>query len=141
MIEAAMVFDLQGYPLYWRGPDGCGFDTIEDSRTLWEVLWENRCRLGGVAHTHPWKGKTSPSHTDVTTFAAVEAGIGRRLLWPIVTMTHVNYFVHANWWSAADRHPDSQGPLDYRELTEVWDWHNNTHWLSNFLGLRQLSGG
>ena len=91
MIEVAMVFDRQGAPFYWHLPPGCSGGAIPDSRDLWEVLWEHREELGGVAHTHPWYGDSGPSHTDVTTFAAVEAALGRRLLWLVVTFDHVTY--------------------------------------------------
>ncbi len=89
VIEVALVFDVEGRVLYWHLPPGRSGGAIPDSRNLWEVLWENRERLGGVAHTHPWYGDTGPSGTDVTTFAAIEAGLGKRLLWPIVTFDRV----------------------------------------------------
>ena len=72
---------------------------------LWEVLWDNREILGGVAHTHPWSGAAGPSGTDVTTFAAVEKGLGQKLVWPVVTFTEVGYFE----WVGPDR-------LDYAVL-------------------------
>jgi hypothetical protein len=72
---------------------------LPDSHELWEILWASREELGGVAHTHPWDGPAGPSHTDVTTFAAVEAGLGKRLIWPIVTFTQVDYYE----WVGPDR--------------------------------------
>lgn len=95
MIEVAMVFDQRGKPIFWPSPKDSSGGSIPDSRTLWDRLWENRDTLGGVAHTHPWDGPGSPSGTDTTTFAAVEAGLGKLLTWPIVTMTHVDYYVWA----------------------------------------------
>jgi len=93
MIEVALVFNSSGAPIYWHIPSGASGGAIPDSRQLWHVLWDSRGDLGGVAHTHPWNGEAAPSHTDITTFAALEAGLGKRLLWPIVTMTEVRYFV------------------------------------------------
>jgi hypothetical protein len=49
------------------------------------AFWENRERVSGFAHTHPGSGLPEPSHTDLTTFAAVEAGLGKRLNWFILT--------------------------------------------------------
>lgn len=95
MIEVAMVFDRGGAPLYWHLPPGRTGGAIPDSRDLWEVLWEHREELGGVAHTHPWYGSSGPSQTDVTTFAAVEAALGRRLLWLVVTFDQVTYLEHS----------------------------------------------
>jgi len=91
VIETALVFDKEGKVIHWHLPPNRTGISLPDSQDLWAVIWENRKRLGGVAHTHPWKGATHPSHTDVTTFAAVEAGLGRRLLWPIVTFDQVVY--------------------------------------------------
>ena len=91
MIETALVFDLEGKTIHWHLPAGRSAGSLPDSVSLWDVLWENRHRLGGVAHTHPWDGPSGPSHTDVTTFAAVEAALGKRLVWPIVTFTHITY--------------------------------------------------
>jgi hypothetical protein len=92
MIEVAMVFDREGRAIFWPAPQGSA-GSIPDDRSLWDVLWENRYNLGGVAHTHPWDCPASPSGTDITTFAAIEAGLGQKLTWPIVTMTHVGFFV------------------------------------------------
>ena len=93
MIEVAMVFSSEGGAIWWPTPKGNG-GSIPDSRHLWDVIWDNREHLGGVAHTHPWNGEAYPSITDVTTYRAIEAGIGKPLLWPIVTFLEVGYFVH-----------------------------------------------
>lgn len=93
MIETALVFDKDGKTIHWHEPPGRNGGALPDSRDLWDVLWENRDRLGGVAHTHPWEGPTSPSQTDLTTFDAVERALGRQLLWPVVSFTHILYVV------------------------------------------------
>ncbi|MBI2569423.1 MAG: hypothetical protein HYV63_20605 [Candidatus Schekmanbacteria bacterium] len=85
MIEAACVLDDRGTVIHWHLPQGRTGAMLPDSRELWLVLWEHRSRLGAVAHTHPWTGEALPSATDVTTFAACEAALGRRLVWSIVT--------------------------------------------------------
>jgi hypothetical protein len=89
MREVAVVFDKDGQALFWLdGASGCA---VPDSRSLWDIVWENRKVLGGVAHTHPWDGGTGPSGTDLTTFAAIEKGLNLSLVWPIITMTHELY--------------------------------------------------
>jgi hypothetical protein len=93
MLETALVFDETGLLIHLHEPKGRSTTYIPDSPTLWDILWNNRARLGGVAHTHPWEGKADPSITDVTTFRAVELGLGKRLLWPIVTLSEVRFFV------------------------------------------------
>lgn len=99
-----MVFDLGGEVIAWHDPqESCG--AISDSSDLWGCLWEHREDLGGVAHTHPGSGHPAPSGTDLTTFAAIEAGLGLSLDWPIVTSDEVATFV----W----RGP---GSLEYRQL-------------------------
>jgi hypothetical protein len=91
-LETALVFSDTGETLFWHVPLERSEYSLPDSRTLWEVLWENRALLGGVAHTHPWEGPAWPSQTDVTTWRALEKGLGKLLLWPIVTFSDVKYF-------------------------------------------------
>jgi hypothetical protein len=110
-MEAGLVFDRQGDPIHWHLPPDRTGVALPDSRALWKVLWENRHRLGGVAHTHPWAGPSAPSVIDVTTFAAIEAGLGQRLIWPIVTFTAVGYFV---WFG-----PEEDTPPPARRLFAV----------------------
>jgi hypothetical protein len=128
MIESAMVFDEKGLIIYWHDPPGASSSHIPDSKRLWNVLWNQRHRLGGVAHTHPWDGPTEPSGTDLSTFKAVEAGLGQRLIWPIVTMTHINYFT----WE-----PNSK---EYFEIQRV-DFRDTHRWMSQIMQLRLLSRG
>ncbi len=93
MIETALVFDDQGKVIRFHLPNGRTGGSIPDSRSLWELLWQYRETVGGVAHTHPWDGTPTPSDTDVTTWRAIELGLGKLLLWPIVTFTEVRCFV------------------------------------------------
>lgn len=93
MMEAAVVLDRNWRPLYFHMPPGRTEGSLPDSPELWEVLWSHRDRLLGVAHSHPGGGVPSPSRTDVTTFAAIEAGFGSRLIWPIVTVDAFRAFV------------------------------------------------
>ncbi len=104
MIETALVFDKNGKTIHWHLPPGRNSGVIPDTRELWEILWENRAILGGVAHTHPWDGPAWYSRTDVTTFRAIDNALGQNLLWPVVTFTEVGYF---QW------HSSFQNPLDY----------------------------
>ena len=92
MIEAAMVFDKYGWPIHWHQPPGCTEVWIPDSKDLWEVLEENIESLGGLIHTHPGTNEPHPSSEDLTTWAACEAGLGKRLVWPIASMVAVRYF-------------------------------------------------
>ncbi len=90
--EEAVVIDIEGHAIHWHCPRGVSGGAIPDSRELWDVLWDNRSSVAGVAHTHPFDGPAYPSLTDLTTFEAVEAGLGRRLVWWIVTFTEVGVF-------------------------------------------------
>lgn len=88
--EAAVVLvNVNGAPtpVYWHAPPGRTAVEIPDDVALWDVLWQNRARLVGVAHTHPGGGVPAPSGTDLATFAAVERALGRPLLWWIVNAT------------------------------------------------------
>lgn len=92
MMEVALVFDRDGKTIHWHLPPGRDNGSIPDTRSLWEVLWANRAIVCGVAHTHPWDGPAWPSPIDVTTFRAIELGLGRPLLWPVVTFTELRCF-------------------------------------------------
>ncbi len=94
MIELAFVFGEAGNILHWHEPLGCTSGSIPDDRNLWDVLWSRRNVLGGVAHIHPGSGMPQPSHTDVTTFSAIERALGRHLMWPIATSNYTDYFVY-----------------------------------------------
>jgi len=108
MTEVALVFAADGSTIAWHTPPGATGASIPDDRGLWEILWEHRERLGGVAHTHPGRGQVSPSHEDVTTWAAVERGLGKRLLWPVMNFDEVRYY---GW------NPVTNG---YYEVDERW---------------------
>ncbi len=85
MMEAGAAVDVNGNVIFWHHPRGRTSGSLPDSRQLWDVLWENRDRLLGFAHSHPGSGVPGPSHEDLTTFAAVEAAIGRPLVWWITS--------------------------------------------------------
>jgi hypothetical protein len=113
MLETALVFDTNGRTLHWHEPPGRSGGWLPDSRGLWDVLWEHRQkggsgRLQGVAHTHPWNGPAHPSGTDVTTFRAVELGLGQLLVWPIVTFTDIRFYV---WHPGGERYVEWEGVL------------------------------
>lgn len=97
-MEAAVVLDRDWRPIYFHAPAGRTAGSLPDSHDLWLVLWANRHRLLGVAHSHPGGGVPSPSHTDVTTFSAIERALGVRLIWPIVTTDASRAFV----WQGPD---------------------------------------
>ncbi len=85
MMEAGVLLGLNMEPLHWHTPNDRSGGALPDSRTLWDVIWENRHRVGGFAHTHPGFGVPGPSGTDLTTFAAIEEGLGIRLEWFILS--------------------------------------------------------
>jgi len=91
MIEAGAVISREGSVLFWHLPPGRTAGSLPDSRTLWDVLWDafKSDTLLGFAHSHPGSGVPGPSYSDVTTFAAVEAAIGKRLDWWITSSDHV----------------------------------------------------
>jgi len=89
MTEVGVVLRYDEAPHYWHQPQGSTGGSLPDSRSLWDVLWQGRHDIMGFAHSHPGDGIPGPSHEDLTTFAAVEAGLGARLLWWIVSSTHV----------------------------------------------------
>lgn len=87
-MEAGVVLGRRGDVIHWHVPDGRTLGSLPDSRTLWDVLWENRHRVTGFAHSHPGDS-TYPSSTDVSTFRAIELGLGKELDWFILGQTQI----------------------------------------------------
>ncbi len=115
MKEAGAVVSNDGKVVYWHAPNDRNIGALPDSRSLWDVIWENRDDVAGFAHTHPGSGVPQPSHTDLTTFAAIEAALGRRLVWWIFTSDMAATIV----WSGPEK-------LDYGGAAEKtnlgFDW-------------------
>ena len=120
-IEAGVVIDTDGVPLFWHTPQDRTGGSLPDSVTLWDVFWTNRDKILGFAHSHPGGGVPGPSYEDVTTFAAVEAALGKRLDWWIASE---NRLVVARW----------KGPHRLTYEAELMD--SNPTWLPK---LRELS--
>lgn len=85
MLEVGAVIGKNGRVLYWHLPAGRTAGSLPDSRFLWDFIWESRDRLLGFAHSHPGSGIPGPSHTDVTTFKAIEKALGCKLDWWITS--------------------------------------------------------
>jgi len=115
--ETIVVFDTDGKAIYWHEPDDRSAGYVPDSDDLWDFLWANKDRLGGYAHTHPWSGRAAPSSTDLTTFAAIEMGMGKHLLWPIVTFSGMICVVRNPSYEDGGAMWTNAGPL-----TIEFDW-------------------
>lgn len=87
-IETAAVIGPGDTVIHMHEPPGRSISYLPDSQSLWDVSWENKMSLVGIAHTHPGSGYPGPSRTDLTTFEAMEKGLGRRLKWWILSSTH-----------------------------------------------------
>lgn len=85
MMEAGVVIGLDIKPFYWHLPVDRTVVSLPDSRSLWDIVWENREKIAGIAHSHPGGGIPGPSYEDVTTFSAIERALGRRLKWWITS--------------------------------------------------------
>lgn len=123
MMEAAVVVDLDGKVLYEHAPHNRTVVSLPDSRSLWDVIWENRDKLSGIAHSHPGSGKPGPSYEDVTTFADIEAALGRRLNWWIITSDQLILLR----WAGPEKHL-------YAIVNDVGphEWRHRLHELSNY---------
>lgn len=84
-MEAGVLLGPNNSVLYWHTPNERSGGAIPDSRDLWDIIWEHRAIVTGFAHTHPGSGVPGPSHTDFTTFTAVEKGLGKHLNWFILS--------------------------------------------------------
>ena len=113
MTEAGLLIGDSGNPLYTHLPAGRSAVYLPDDHSLWDAMMTFRDILAGFAHSHPGGGVPAPSWEDITTFAAVEAGLGRRLAWWIASSDATVLVT----WSGPDR-------LDYRvvALADVPAW-------------------
>jgi hypothetical protein len=134
MKEVALAFDILGRPIHWM--DGATDSSIPDSRSLWDVIWETRNELGGVAHTHPWDGKANPSQTDLTTFFAIERGLGKKLLWPVVTFTDVGYFTSNGYLYFVERKLPG---ATFKDFQDTVPYIRTAEWKNTLEELRRRS--
>lgn len=123
MMEAGAVIGSDGSVAFWHTPNDRHGGALPDSRQLWDVLWENRTTIQGFAHSHPGGGVPGPSYEDVTTFAAVEAALGRRLSWWITSSDHTSV---VRWcgpdklsYSGSQVLPEPSWTERLRELSEI----------------------
>lgn len=103
MKEAALVLDMSGEVIHIHAPEDRSSVSLPDSQSLWDVIWEHRDDISGIAHSHPGHGRTGPSIEDLTTFAPIEAALADRLDWWIATN---DFLVLVRWVGP--------GPMDYR---------------------------
>lgn len=76
---------LTGEPIFWHLPEERSGGSLPDSFKLWDILWKHRRNLSGFAHSHPGSGFPAPSMIDLTTFSAIERGLGKSLDWWITS--------------------------------------------------------
>jgi hypothetical protein len=81
LLETGVIVDHHDRPVFWHEPQNRTGGSLPDSQSFWNVIWECKDQIKGIAHTHPGAGMPYPSYEDITTFAGVEAGLGRRLQW------------------------------------------------------------
>ena len=84
MMEVGFLLGQNNSVLHWHIPEHSSA-AIPDNRDFWNIIWENRNIVTGFAHTHPGSGIPGPSHTDKTTFAAIESALGKHLNWFILS--------------------------------------------------------
>jgi proteasome lid subunit RPN8/RPN11 len=106
MLETGVLVSKWQEPFYWHLPEHRSAVYLPDSSLLWDMFWTYRENVMGFAHSHPGSGIPAPSMTDLTTFSAIEAGLGRRLLWWI---TSEDTMIELQW----------QGPNPYDYRVEV----------------------
>lgn len=87
-IETAAVIGTGNTVIYMHEPPGRSAAYLPDSQSLWDIVWESRSSVVGIAHTHPGTGYPGPSRTDLSTFEAMEKGLGKHLKWWILSASH-----------------------------------------------------
>lgn len=127
-LETAAVIAEDGEVIHWHVPGDRTSVSLPDSQDLWDVIWEHRSRIGGIAHTHPGSGYPSPSNTDVTTFDAIESGLGRRLKWWILSSNNsvllewnqkFRRYAFTHSTKFGDEEPDWMGQLRSLSFSEM----------------------
>jgi len=122
-IEVGVLVNLDCEPFFWHLPEGREVASLPDSRDLWNIIWDHRDEVLGFAHSHPGSGVPEPSEEDLTTFAAVESGLGKRLVWWV---TSRDESIELYW-----RGP---GKLDYGTVPVMYEpeWMSELRTLSRF---------
>lgn len=121
-MEAGVVLDVKFNPIFWHLPNDRTGGILPDSTELWNVLWDNRGRLGGFAHSHPGTGNPQPSDTDVTTMVAIEAALGRRLVWWICS---ADKLISMQWQPSISKYRLDVEPEDVYAWVEKLREHSN----------------
>lgn len=125
MNETAVVISENNLPIYWHLPYGRSSVYLPDDKSLWDVVWEHRKIIRGIAHSHPGSGIPSPSQEDITTFSAIELALGRRLDWYI---TSADRCIRLHW--------DGDGKYSYYERPLLKEfvpfWLKQLRLLSNY---------
>lgn len=119
-LETGVLVAKDGSPILWHVPDGRSAGYLPDSPGLWKTIWDRRNDVMGFAHSHPGSGQPGPSSEDLTTFAAVEAALGRRLVWWI---TSSDRLIEYNW-------EDATGTYFRHNVKEEPQWLARLRWLS-----------
>lgn len=90
MLELGAIIGPDGV-LSWHQPSGRSVGAIPSTTSdpdggLWARLkaHDQEGRLVGFDHLHPGRGQVTPSPCDLSTFFAIENGLGRALRWQIV---------------------------------------------------------
>lgn len=86
LTEVCFLLDADGTVL-WRDSSGDP-SALPDSRERWTAIWAHREVLAEVAHSHPG-GPAAFSATDLSTMDAIDAALGRRLGYAVVTPENV----------------------------------------------------
>lgn len=80
---------------------------IEDSRTLWDQIWDNRDILTEICHSHP-NGPSNLSSVDMETARAVCVALGRPLFFSIV---HPGGYLRREVFPSGQCGPDLRLPV------------------------------
>lgn len=123
-VEAGVIVAWDSHPLYFHTPPGRSAVALPDSVDLWEMFWKHRDELAGFAHSHPGTGLPQPSHTDITTFRAIESALGRRVEWWIISEDTVAY---CRWMRRVRSEP---GTWIAERSTAVYPWLDKLRRLS-----------
>jgi len=138
MIEVGVVLGTNNESIYWHLPQNSSAVCLPDSRELWDVLWENRDRVSGFAHIHPWVGRPWPSDTDLTTFIAVENALGKSIIWWIATLDKLSLVKIGVAESQCETVANTFKKTLFSVTPQPWEYYPN--WLGEIRRLSRIGG-
>lgn len=127
MLEASCAVDLSENEAICYYEPRYSSVYIPDSQEYWDIVWENKDNIAGIAHSHPGNGIPNPSfNLDIKSFSSLDIGFGRKLKYWIISSTDVVVVQ----WVGPELYDfkielETRNLLWIQKLREISHYHNN----------------